>query len=264
MFPLAHIYMADRIMAAAPGPFAGDFGEKPDESLDVHWRRLVYVGSILPDFVGGMGLDRNHWHAHGAAFYDFMKRERPKESALALGVWLHGIDGYGFDTYADEAWYSPLGWCFLRCLPYIPQAMAACGLPREYALWKSHNLVELAAELEVAAAYDDLGEKLMLAIHDNSVMQAVIDSLAAFDGGREQNIRRVLQTLDERFSILNVTPEDCAAKYLGQLERRHGITGGSVAALAELISQIRSDLAAEMWPWFDEVERLIIGKFRGF
>lgn len=254
MFPLAHIYMTDRILSAAPGPFARDF--------DDYERRLLYVGSILPDFVGGMGLSRDYWHGHGAAFYDFMLRRRPADAALALGVWLHGIDGCGFDTYADEAWYSPLGWCFLRCLPYIPQAMAACGLPREYALWKSHNLVELAAELEVASLRPELGEMLMLAIHDNRVMQTVIDSLAAFDGGQEQNIRRVLQTLDERFSILNVTPEDCAAKYLSQLKRRHGITGGSVAALAGLIGQIRSDLAAEMWQWFDEVERLLVQEYR--
>ena len=254
MFPLAHIYMTDRILAAAPGPFAREFSS--------YERRLLYVGSILPDFVGGMGLDRDRWHEGGAAFYDFMRGQRPDDAALALGVWLHGIDGCGFDTYADEAWYSPLGWCFLRCLPYIPLAMAACGLPREYALWKSHNLVELAAELEVAALCPTLGEELMLAIHDGRVMQTVIDSLGAFDGGREQDIRRVLQTLDERFSILNVTAEDCAAKYLGQLKRRHGITGGSTAALAELIGQIRSDLAADMHQWFDEVERLLVDEYR--
>lgn len=254
MFPLAHIYMTEQILSAAPGPFQRDFSD--------YERRLLYVGSILPDFVGGMGLDRDHWHQHGAAFYDFMLQKRPEDAALALGVWLHGIDGCGFDTYADEAWYSPLGWCFLRCLPYIPQAMAACNLPREYALWKSHNLVELAAELEVAKARPELGAALMAAIHDGPVMQAIIDSLTEFDGGKERNIRRVLQTLDERFSIIRVTPEDCAAKYLGQLDRRHDITGGSVMALAGLIEQIRGDLAGEMWQWFADVEELLVAEYR--
>lgn len=257
MFPLAHNYMTGRILAAAPGPFAVDFSAAD--------KRLMLAGSILPDFVAGMGLDRNFWHSCGADFYRFAVRQLPEAAPLALGVWLHGIDGCGFDTYADEVWQGKMGWCFLKCLPYIPDAVLACNLPRPYALWKAHNLVEMAAELEVAAARPRLGPDLMAAIHDEAVMQAIITAFTAFTASADvkaENIRRVLQTMDERFSILNVSPEDSACKYLRQLERRHQITGGSTAALARLLEQIRSDLHDEYWQWFDEVEGLLVAEYR--
>ncbi len=257
MFPLAHNYMTERILAAAPGPFAVEFSAAD--------KRLMLVGSILPDFVAGMGLNRDFWHGCGADFYHFAVRQIPEAAPLALGVWLHGIDGCGFDTYADEVWQGKMGWCFLKCLPYIPDAVLACNLPRPYALWKSHNLVEMAAELEVAAARPRLGPDLMAAIHDETVMQTIITAFTAFDTSddvKAANIRRVLQTMDERFSILNVSPEDSACKYLRQLERRHQITGGSPAALAALLEQIRSDLHDEYWRWFDEVEALLVAEYR--
>lgn len=254
MFPLAHNYMTERILAAAPGPFAGEFSD-----LD---KQLMLVGSILPDFVAGMGLDRDFWHEGGADFYHFTVRNLPQAAPLALGVWLHGIDGCGFDTYADEIWQGKMGWCFLKCLPYIPDAVLACNLPRAYALWKAHNLVEMAAELEVAAARPQLGQQLMAAIHDETVMQTVIHAFSAYADAKAENIRRVLQTMDTRFSILQVSPEDSAAKYLRQLQRRHQITGGSVDDLAALLEQIRTDLHDEMWVWFDDVEALLVAEYR--
>jgi hypothetical protein len=254
MFPLAHNYMSERIMTAAPGPFATDFS--PFE------RRLLLVGSILPDFVAGMGLDRNYWHYSGAEFYHYVVKNCPEKSALALGIWLHGNDGCGFDTFADEVWEGKMGWCFLKCLPYIPDAVLACNLPREFALWKAHNLVEMAAELEIAAARPHLGQQLMSAIHDEETMQTITDVFAAYANAKADNIRRVLQTMDQRFSILEVSPEDSARKYLQQLERRHNITGGSVSDLAALLEQIRSDLHDEFWQWFDEVERLLVAEYR--
>lgn len=254
MFPLAHNYMAKRILAAAPGPFAVDFSAQD--------QRLLLVGSILPDFVAGMGLERDFWHGCGADFYHFAVRKMPEAAPLALGIWLHGIDGCGFDTYADEVWQGKMGWCFLKCLPYIPDAVLACNLPRPYALWKAHNLVEMAAELEVAAASPRLGPDLMASIHDEAVMQTIIAAFAAFANAKSENIRRVLQTMDERFSILNVSPEDSAAKYLRQLERRHQITGGSAAGLASLLEQIRNDLHDDFWQWFDDVESLLVSEYR--
>lgn len=245
--------MTNRLLADARPPFDRDFGE-----FEI---RLMLVGSILPDFVAGMGLDRDFWHEKGGDFYRFCLQNLPEAEPLALGVWLHGIDGCGFDTYADEVWQGKLGWCFLKCLPYIPDAVIACNLPRQYALWKAHNLVEMAAELEVAAHYPHLGEELMTALHDEAVMQEICRALSTFGGANEDKVRPILQTMEQRFSILNVSAEDCADKYLRQLERRHKISGGNRDELASLLSQIRTELQDEMWQWFDEVHRLMLMSF---
>ena len=253
MFPLAHNYMTTRLLTAAIPPFNRAFSA--DE------KRLMLVGSILPDFVTRMGLDRDFWHSAGEAFYHFTDTSLPEAVPLALGVWLHGIDGCGFDTYADEVWQGKMGWCFLKCLPYIPDAVLACNLPRQFALWKAHNLVEMAAELEISARFPDTGHTLSAALHDEQLMQIIFAAFGKFADANPEKIRPVLQTMEQRFSILAVSAEDCAAKYLHQLQFRHQITGGSLSALASLLKQIRADLKTEMWAWFDETESLIIAEF---
>jgi len=244
--------MADRIMAAAPGPFQREFS--PLE------QQLVYVGSILPDFICGMGFDRNVWHSQGAAFLKFCQNRGRQAEALALGVCLHGDDGFGFDTFADEVWQGKMGWCFLQCLPYIPDVVLACNLPRSLALWKAHNMVELAAELELAAAYPQLGPRLLAAVHSDAVLDVVGAELAAYSSSPSEppNMRRILRTMNERFSVEQVTAADCAGKYLQQLAKRHQVSGGSVSELAELLEQIRAELKAKIWHWFTEVEEILI------
>lgn len=249
MFPLAHNFMTKRLIAAAAPPLNRSFTD--------HEQKLLLVGCILPDFVAGMGLNRDFWHEQGADFYQFAQSNMPEAEALATGVLLHGIDGCGFDTYADEVWHGKMGWCFLKCLPYIPDAVLVCNLPRAFALWKAHNLVEMAAELEIAAHDATLGPELMAALHDEAVMQTICTALEAFAGADKTRVRPILQTMEQRFSILNVTPKDSAEKYLAQLKRRHDITGGNQDALAALLTRIRSDLADEMWQWFDEVQQLM-------
>lgn len=256
MFPLAHNYMAERIMHAAPGPFRRKFS-----ALE---QQLVYVGCILPDFICGMGFDRNVWHSQSADFLQFCRARSREAEALALGVRLHGDDGFGFDTYADEVWQGKMGWCFLECLPYIPDVVLACNLPRPLALWKAHNMVELAAELELAAAYPQLGPRLLAAVHSDEVMDVLGAELAAYSGSPAEppHMRRILRTMNERFSVEQVSAADCAQKYLEQLEKRHQVSGGSAPALARLLEQIRAELKAKIWLWFDEVEKLLIDKWQ--
>lgn len=249
MFPIAHNYMICRLIEAKQPPFERAFSELE--------RDMLLVGSILPDFVAGMGLERNFWHEQGRQFHDYCRANLPEAEPLALGIWLHGIDGVGFDTYADEVWQGKLGWCFLKCLPYIPDAVIACRLPREFALWKAHNLVEMAAEIEIAAHYQELGAGLMAALHNEQLMQLICLALGDFAGANAERVRPILQTMEQRFSILNVTAKDCAVKYLGQLKRRHDITGGNAEQLAALLEQIRADLKPEFWQWFDEVFALM-------
>ncbi len=252
MFPLAHNYMAERMIAAAPGPFKRDFS--PLE------HQLVYVGSILPDFVCSMGFNRNLWHSQSAGFLQFCQGRGPEALALALGVRLHGDDGFGFDTFADEVWQGKMGWCFLQCLPYIPDVVLACNLPRSLALWKAHNMVEMAAELELAAAYPYLGPRLLAAVESDQVMDVLGKNLAAYSQSPAEppKMRRVLRTMNERFSIQPTSAEDLAVKYLEQLAQRHQVEGGSPAELAALLKQIQRELKDKIWHWFDEVEKLLI------
>lgn len=253
MFPIAHNLMVKKMLESDIPPFNREFS--PFEI------KLLNIGSILPDFVIGMGMDRDYGHRMGEEFYEYTEANCPEYSALALGVWLHGIDGFGFDTYADEKWKDEIGWCFLTCLLYIPKAINACALPREFALWKSHNLVELMAELECAKYDPKLGKNLLEAIHDQEVMKVVTDILVDFGGAKAERVYEVLKGLDDRFSISEVTAHDCAEKYIEQLKRRHSITGGSVRALADLILQIQIDHKEDFWLWFEEVEGLIKEKF---
>lgn len=249
MFPLAHNFLAEKILKSPRCKL-----QKP---LTPFQKNLMMVGSVLPDLVAGMGMERNFGHLMGRELYAFCGEKHPAALPLALGVWLHGADPCGFDYYADEHWGDGKGWCFQKCVPYIDDVVAACNLPAEWGLWKAHNFVEMAAEIQCDKKCPELGRRLLAAVADEDVIKLTADVLADFAGADRSRVRSVLQITDEMFSIKTVTAEDLGEKYAMQLIRRHEIYGADAKKAADVILHIESDLKDEFWLWYQQTEDLI-------
>ena len=253
MFPLAHNYLAEKLLQN-PKYTLG-------KQITPFQNKLLRVGSVLPDLVAGMGMERNFGHLMGEALYGFCLENQKKYSdakALALGVWLHGADPCGFDYYADEHWQDGKGWCFQKCTPYIDDVVKACNLPAEWGLWKAHNFVEMMAEIQCDTVAAGLGTNLMAAALDDDVINLTADVLAEFGGAERAKVRPVLQMMDQMFSVENVTPEDLGEKYALQLVRRHDIHGADHKMIAEIIERIGVDLQHDFWLWYAQSEELIL------
>ena len=249
MFPLAHNFLMKRIM------------ENPkyqlDKMLDSLQQNLILVGSVFPDLAAGMGMHRDYAHLMGEDVYRYCYDFCPENIPFAFGVWAHGADPCGFDYYADEHWGDGKGWCFQKCAPYIDEVVKACNLPQEWGLWKAHNFVEMMAEMECAAECPDLGSSLVNAKNDPEVLQRVFRVVTEYGGAISDQVRPVINSIDEIFAITAVTPQTLGEKYADQLVRRHGITGSNPEHMAEILTCISRDLRGEFWEWYDQVELII-------
>lgn len=250
MFPLAHNYLMQRLLAMPKY----NLSEKLSK-LEID---LLLLGAVAPDLVAGMGMDRNYGHTMGKKLYEFCKEKHPEALAFAFGVWAHGADPCGFDYYADEHWEDAKGWCFQKCVPYIPDVIKACNLPEEWGLWKAHNFVEMMAEMECDAAMPSLGARLVEAKKNTEAIEIVKNVLMDFDNPDPNLVAPVIDSVGVIFAVEDVNPLILGEKYAEQMVRRHDIYGSDPQYIAEIISEISHDLKAEYWKWYEMVEKIII------
>ena len=96
---------------------------------------------------------------------------------LALGVLTHGTCLPGLDTYADESYHGEdMGFCFQEGRKIADKAQRICNLPSSMALWKSHNIIELAFDAMTAQRSPGVGRC------GEEALEKVDDSLCAFLG----------------------------------------------------------------------------------
>lgn len=250
MFPLAHNYLVRRILAMP------DY--KSIKKTNKLKADLILLGSVTPDLVAGMGMDRNRGHLMGEKLYGFCKENYPEALPFAFGVWSHGADPCGFDYYADEHWQGAKGWCFQKCTPYIPDVIKACNLPEEWGLWKAHNFVEMMAEIECASAMPDLGLGLTEAKANTEAVEIIKTVLCRFDNPIPETVAPVIDSIGEIFAVEQVTPIILGEKYAEQMIRRHDIYGSNPQYIAETVSRISHDLKDEFWQWYEKAEKEII------
>ena len=250
MFPLAHNFLVQRLL---DNPHYG-----LSRKLNQMEINLLRLGSVAPDLVAAMGMDRNYGHLMGKELYAYCKEDLPEALPFAFGVWSHGADPCGFDYYADEHWQDGKGWCFQKCLPYIDAVVEACNLPPEWGLWKAHNFVEMVAEMECDRVMPDLGSRLIVAKDDDEALEIAAKVLTEFGKADYNLIKPVFQTVSDIFTVADVTPDKLGIKYGEQLIRRHDIYGSHPDQMASIIETIARDLKDEYWDWYNTVEAMII------
>ncbi len=240
MFPIAHWYFGKQLAGGVYDP-------------------LFALGGALPDLGRSMGLDRNEAHSSCCrAFYRYALTQAPELKPAALGMLGHGIDPHCVDYYADEHWQQgPRGWCFQQGTPYIPQVIAACRLPAEWGLWKSHNLVEMACELLLEQHDPSLSQELLQAAGDSQAQGVLAQGLSRCFGLEEKRVRRSLAMLPEIFAIDRPTARSLGEKYRLSLERIHQIQQADAEAIAALIVQIQQEKGEGFWPWSRQVSGLV-------
>lgn len=240
MFPIAHWYFGRQLAGGVYDP-------------------LFALGGTLPDLGRSMGLDRNEAHSSCCrVFYRYALTQAPELKPAALGMLGHGIDPHCVDYYADEHWLQgPRGWCFQQGASYIPQVIAACGLPEEWGLWKSHNLVEMACELTLEQQHPQLSQELLQAAQDQAAQKVLAQGLSRCFGLEEQRVRRSLAMLPEIFAIDRPTAASLGEKYRQSLFRIHQIQQADAEAIAALICQIQQEKGADFWPWAKQVSDLV-------
>ncbi|MEE0776458.1 MAG: hypothetical protein U0M15_05315 [Bacillota bacterium] len=214
MFPLTHMAVAEKVL-----------GQENQKTI---------LGSLLPDFVSFLGVGRNLGHEMGFDLYHYAQEFDKNYVDLALGVLTHGTCLPGLDTYADEAYHGEaMGFCFLEGRKISEEAARICCLPPSMALWKSHNIIEMAFDALTAERIPDIGQRGEAALAH--VDESLCRFLSEYFRVEVQKVAEMFQVVPEQFSFDGTDHEVMMKKFLRSLERRHGIVGGNLTEATDLL-----------------------------
>ena len=224
MFPLMHYHIAKNIVAGDPS--------------------IIALASVLPDLCVNMGLERSFGHTQGKAFYDWVlasgKHFSSDGKALALAFASHGTYPWGLDYYSDEVWPGgERGFCFQCAGKYQKEVVAACAIPKNWAAWKGHNLVEMAFEADIAILTPELCRQMINAAKDREAANFIGEVFGGFAHISPALVGDTLRKIPVIFGIEQGAPLELAEKYCIQLEKRHQIVTAEAEEIAALIEKIR-------------------------
>lgn len=217
MFPLTHLYTAKAVLG--------------------YENRLTALGSLFPDYGAFLGLGRNLCHEMGVDMYHYAAENAPEHLDFALGTLTHGTALPGIDWYADEEYHGLRpGFCFQRGEAIAADAAVICNLPPNMALWKTHNIIELAFDAVTEAKHPHIATMALAALpreneaYCTSFLEGYLRQPAA-------DIRRMFTEVSAYFSFDGTNIDDMATKFIASLKRRHNIENCNKAALVKLIGK---------------------------
>ena len=153
MFPVTHIWFGEKVL-----------GELDNQSI---------LGTIFPDMVISGCLDYDTTHKSGWKLYEFFKKEYPEFLGFARGTISHGVDPKGLDYYGDEKYRGiEKGYCFQKAMEIVDKVVG-CSIPKELGLWKAHNFIEMAIEVEIDELNPVAHAKMKAAMKDQRVLKNI-------------------------------------------------------------------------------------------
>ncbi|MDD2498384.1 MAG: hypothetical protein PHT78_00110 [Desulfitobacteriaceae bacterium] len=238
MFPLTHVLVAQNLLSSSD--------------------HQVILGGIFPDLGNAIGLNRIITHEMGTGFYGFCRDNYPEYLNFARAIITHGSQPHGLDYYADECYQGEeKGYCFQRARPFCGKVVAACDIPQEMGLWKAHNFIEMAYELIAVERFPHLSDLVPEMLDDKYIIAKCSDLLGHYFNIDTSKVGTIISSMPTFFCLLDVTPQNLAAKYARQLEIRHQIKGADVAAMSKIIEEVKESVALEFGDFISSSIELI-------
>lgn len=215
MFPLTHLYTARLALG--------------------YENHQTVLGAMFPDYGAFLGLGRNLCHEMGVDMFRFAAERMPDHIDFALGAMTHGTALPGIDWYADEEYHGIRpGFCFQKAELICDEVAACCNLPQNMAIWKTHNIIELAFDIITEQKQPDIGVSVLKALPEKNA-DFCTKFLQAYLERSDEEIRTMFTEVTSYFSFDGNDVEDMADKFIVSLKRRHNIENCGRADLIRLI-----------------------------
>ena len=228
MFPLTHLYIAKCVLGRE--------------------NRLTSLGALFPDFGAFLGIGRNVCHELGVDMYRYAEEQHAGYVDFALGALTHGTALPGIDWYADEEYHGVRpGFCFQKGELIAAELQEACALPDSMAVWKAHNVIEMAFDVLTERRCPALGERALKAIpqRDDPLCTDFLGPYLRRDSG---DIAAMFREVSGYFGFDGNDIEEMADKFIDSLKRRHGIDGCDRRAVIRLTGKA----VAIVEPFYDD------------
>ncbi len=149
MFPLTHLYVNQIILGNL----------SPEMAL----------GSVLPDLLTSNGVD---W-----ALAHRMKLHYHLSQDIIYGDALHGSELPGLDYYTDKNYKHDQGYAFYKA-KYIKENLIHLGIPEQDALWRGHNIIEMAVEVNIRNRTDTSYQTLLQMLGHRDLLRSIEQNLS--------------------------------------------------------------------------------------
>jgi hypothetical protein len=245
MFPIAHAYLMERIIAN-PTP-------------------QHYLGCVWPDMLWTGPLTHHQTHREGLALMDFARAQAPEIIPFVRAALSHGTEPHGFDWFSDEAFDpgAPKGYAFERARPFVDAIVAATRIDPKDGLWKAHNFVEMSFEMALGQAHPHLGRAVAAACADAALVRQVVAPLAAHYGVAAADLASNITRFPSSVALDQPTSLALARAYTVQLQFKHGITDPDVPAMATIIASIWAAIAPDRAAFLEACVREVAAMLSG-
>lgn len=182
MYPLTHLYVTKNVL--------GDLSP------------ALALGSVLPDILTSVGVIWREAHNQK----NFSQKE------MLLGNLIHGIGLPGLDYYSDCAFQGQEGFAF-QYAQHLENDLTQLGIPKEHSLWRGHNFIEMAVEVNLNQTESDLWQELETASQDENLLNIIYEFLRQHDYQEEHLVNKAL----ERFLTVRGKLERLGEDYANKL-----------------------------------------------
>jgi hypothetical protein len=228
MFPLTHLYTAERVLG--------------------YENHLTALGALFPDYGAFLGIGRNVCHEMGVDMYRYAAEHDPAHLDFAYGALTHGTALPGIDLYADEEYHGRRpGFCFQKGELIAEDMAVCCNLPETMTVWKAHNVIEMAFDILTERRCPNLGKTVLAAVEGRGEPLCV-DFLEGYLRRSPEELRRMFTEVTGYFSFDGNDIEAMADKFIVSLKRRHDIDGCDRKGLIRAIGKA----VAIVEPFYDD------------
>lgn len=234
MFPIAHAYLLERLVAERG---AAD-----------------YLGCVWPDMLFSGPLTHAQTHRQGRELLAFALGEGPVFQTFVRAALTHMAEPHGFDWYSDEQ-YDPgaaKGYAFERARPFVDDVVRAARVEPAIGLWKAHNFVEMSFEQALGRRYPHLGRAVGAACADRELAALVTEPLARFFNQPQAALARNISAFPNTVALASPTSWDLAAAYSWQLRAKHGVETADIPAMAAIIDRVWVAIAPDRERFLDD------------
>lgn len=231
MFPITHVWFGNSVL-----------GELDSQGI---------LGTIFPDMVISGALEYSRTHKSGWELYEYFSTNHPDYLNFAKGTVTHGVTPKGLDFFGDECYRNTeKGYCFQKAVPIVREVLHCCNIPETMGLWKAHNFIEMAIELEIHEAFPGTLERMKAALEDHVMIGPLGRLLEEFYHLDEGTIPALIKQFSSFVELETPTAIQLAKKYDLQMKRRHHI-GIQIEESAALIMKSRELVSDDLFEFFD-------------
>jgi hypothetical protein len=235
MFPIAHAWLIER--------------------LTIHPQPAHFLGCVWPDMLFASPLSHPQSHRSGALLIAALHADPARSveagvlHAFVAGALSHGIEPHGFDWYSDEQYgtapHAARGYAFQHGQALAQETAHACDVRPEDGLWKAHNIIEMAFERGLYAADPTLGERIVAACADATLVDVVTHWLGDVFGLPAAELATAIGRFTEVVELRPARREALAAVYARQTRLKHPGAQPDADGIATLIARAEHLIASD-------------------